>query len=97
MDALWTRVTASIREIQDSFPEKNRSAYTTIQTTVYRLEEKKALRRVQKIGNFQTCGSSVPGTISALLATLYWYSSSTCYVSTYYCAVCVTESLLFGS
>jgi predicted transcriptional regulator len=54
MDALWTRVTASIREIQDSFPEKNRSAYTTIQTTVYRLEEKKALRRVQKIGNFQT-------------------------------------------
>ena len=52
MDALWTRGDASIREIQESFPEKDRPAYTTIQTTVYRLEAKKAVRRVKKVGNF---------------------------------------------
>src|SRR5271168_3213617 len=52
MDALWTRGTASIREIQEAFPERDRPAYTTIQTTVYRLEGKKALRRIKKVGNF---------------------------------------------
>lgn len=52
MEALWTRGSASIREIQEAFPEKNRPAYTTIQTTVYRLESKKAVRRVRKMGNF---------------------------------------------
>ena len=52
MEALWSRGNASIREIQESFPEKDRPAYTTIQTTVYRLEGKEALRRVKKIGNF---------------------------------------------
>jgi BlaI family transcriptional regulator, penicillinase repressor len=52
MEALWTRDGASIREIQDAFPEKVRPAYTTIQTTVYRLEGKKAVRRVRKVGNF---------------------------------------------
>jgi len=52
MEALWTRGHASIREIQQAFPEKSRPAYTTIQTTVYRLEVKKALRRVKKVGNF---------------------------------------------
>ena len=52
MEALWTRGQASIREIQETFPGKNRPAYTTIQTTVYRLEGKKALRRVRKVGNF---------------------------------------------
>jgi BlaI family transcriptional regulator, penicillinase repressor len=52
MDALWTRGSASIREIQEAFPEKNRPAYTTIQTTVYRMETKKALKRVRKVGNF---------------------------------------------
>ena len=52
METLWTRGSASIREIQDSFPEKKRPAYTTIQTTVYRLESKKAVRRVRKVGNF---------------------------------------------
>lgn len=52
MEALWTREYASIREIQETFPERNRPAYTTIQTTVYRLEKKKAIRRVKKIGNF---------------------------------------------
>lgn len=52
MDTLWTRGFASIRDIQESFPEKDRPAYTTIQTTVYRLEAKKAVRRVKKVGNF---------------------------------------------
>lgn len=52
METLWTRGSASIREIQESFPEKDRPAYTTIQTTVYRLEFKKAVRRVKKVGNF---------------------------------------------
>jgi len=52
MDVLWTRTKASIREIQETFPEKDRPAYTTIQTTIYRLEAKKAVRRVKKVGNF---------------------------------------------
>jgi predicted transcriptional regulator len=52
MEVLWTRHHASIREIQESFPEKNRPAYTTVQTTVYRLEGKRAVRRVKKVGNF---------------------------------------------
>lgn len=51
MEALWTRGSLSIREIQEAFPEAGRPAYTTIQTTVYRLETKKALRRVKKISN----------------------------------------------
>jgi len=52
MEALWTQGRASIREIQETFPEKHRPAYTTIQTTVYRLEAKEAVRRVKKVGNF---------------------------------------------
>jgi BlaI family penicillinase repressor len=51
MDTLWTRGALSVREIQEAFPEKNRPAYTTVQTMVYRLEGKKAIRRVRKIGN----------------------------------------------
>src|SRR5260221_14706038 len=51
MDALWTRGSLSIREIQEAFPERDRPAYSTIQTTVYRLEGKKAVRRVKKISN----------------------------------------------
>src|ERR1700732_5279192 len=49
MEALWTRGPCSVREIQESFPTKKRPAYTTVQTTVYRMETKKALRRVKKI------------------------------------------------
>lgn len=52
METLWARDFASIRDIQETFPEKRRPAYTTIQTTVYRLERKNAVRRVKKIGNF---------------------------------------------
>jgi BlaI family penicillinase repressor len=51
MEALWTRGALSIREIQESFPERHRPAYTTVQTTVYRLEAKKAVRRAKKISN----------------------------------------------
>jgi predicted transcriptional regulator len=51
MEALWNRGALSIREIQEAFPEHDRPAYTTIQTTVYRLEGKKALQRVKKISN----------------------------------------------
>lgn len=51
MDALWTRGASSVREIQEAFPEKNRPAYTTVQTMVYRLEGKQAIRRLKKIGN----------------------------------------------
>jgi BlaI family transcriptional regulator, penicillinase repressor len=51
MEALWTLGHAAIREIQEVFPGKDRPAYTTIQTTVYRLEGKKAVRRVRKVGN----------------------------------------------
>src|SRR6266540_1601732 len=51
MEALWSQGALSIREIQEAFPEKGRPAYSTVQTTVYRLEDKKALRRVKKISN----------------------------------------------
>jgi BlaI family penicillinase repressor len=59
METLWTRGHASIREIQEAFPDKHRPAYTTIQTTVYRLEAKKAVRRVKKVGNFHVFEASV--------------------------------------
>ena len=51
MEALWTQGACSIREIQQAFPEKKRPAYSTVQTMVYRLEVKKAVRRVKKISN----------------------------------------------
>jgi len=51
MEALWSRGKSSIREIQQTFPERTRPAYTTIQTTVYRMERKEVLRRIKKIGN----------------------------------------------
>ena len=51
MEVLWDGGPSAIREIQESFAAKNRPAYTTIQTMVYRLEVKKALRRSRKVGN----------------------------------------------
>ena len=51
MDALWEQGPISIREIQAAFPATDRPAYTTVQTMVYRLEGKKAVRRVKKVGN----------------------------------------------
>src|SRR5215470_1215637 len=52
METLWNRGPLSIRQIQEAFDKKKRPAYTTVQTTVYRLESKKAVRRVKKVGNF---------------------------------------------
>ena len=51
MEVLWNNGPTAIREIQESFGLKNRPAYTTVQTMVYRLEAKKALRRTRKVGN----------------------------------------------
>jgi BlaI family transcriptional regulator, penicillinase repressor len=51
LEALWEKGPCSVREIQASFPEPRRPAYTTVQTTVYRLERKKALRCVKRISN----------------------------------------------
>ncbi len=51
MSALWDLGTASVRELQEHLPEKKRPAYTTVQTIVYRLEEKCAVRKLKKIGN----------------------------------------------
>jgi len=59
METLWTQGEASIRELQEAFPEKDRPAYTTIQTTVYRLEAKKAVRRIKKVGNFHIFEAAV--------------------------------------
>jgi len=51
MDALWGLGRASVREIQESLPERKRPAYTTVQTIIHRLEMKGAVRQVRKIGN----------------------------------------------
>jgi predicted transcriptional regulator len=51
MGALWALGSASVRELQERLPEGKRPAYTTVQTIVYRLEEKGAVRRVKKVGN----------------------------------------------
>jgi len=53
LEQYWRLGTCSVREILDSLPEEERVAYTTVQTLVYRLEQKGALRRVRKIGNAQ--------------------------------------------
>jgi predicted transcriptional regulator len=52
METLWTRGEASIRQMQEAFEPKKRPGYTTVQKTVYRMEEKKLLRRTRKLGNF---------------------------------------------
>ena len=52
MDKLWAQGEASIRELQEAFPSKGRPSYTTIQMTMYRMELKKVVRRVRKVGNF---------------------------------------------
>jgi predicted transcriptional regulator len=59
MEAVWTLGKTSIREIQETFPKKDRPAYTTIQTTVYRLEAKRAVRRIKKVGNFHIFEAAV--------------------------------------
>ena len=59
MEALWSNGKSSIREIQETFPEENRPAYTTVQTVVYRLEAKNAVYRVKKISNAHIFEASV--------------------------------------
>lgn len=53
LEQYWRLGTCSVREILDSLPEEERVAYTTVQTLVYRLEQKGAVRKVRKIGNAQ--------------------------------------------
>ena len=60
MEALWTGGALSTREIHDTFPVKNRPAYTTVQTMVQRLEAKKAVRRVKKIATAFIFEAAVP-------------------------------------
>jgi predicted transcriptional regulator len=59
MEMLWTRGEASIREIQEAFPVKKRPGYTTVQTLVYRMEAKGAVRRARKVGNFHIFAPAV--------------------------------------
>ena len=59
MEALWSRGESSIREIQEAFPEKRQPAYTTIQTTVYRMEAKGVVQRVKKVGNFHIFAAAI--------------------------------------
>jgi BlaI family transcriptional regulator, penicillinase repressor len=51
LEKLWDLGPSSVREIQEALPEENRPAYTTVQTMIYRLEQKEAVRRVKKVGN----------------------------------------------
>ena len=51
MEVQWTHGPSSVREVQERFPEAKRPAYTTVQTMIYRLEAKKALRRTKKVSN----------------------------------------------
>jgi predicted transcriptional regulator len=59
MELFWARGASSVREIQESFPERKRPAYTTIQTTVYRLETKGAVRIVKRISNAKIFESAI--------------------------------------
>ena len=59
MEALWAKSETSLREIQESFQAKQRPAYTTIQTTVYRMEAKGIVRRVRKVGNFHVFAAAI--------------------------------------
>ena len=62
MELFWNKGACSVREIQEAFPERNRPAYTTVQTTVYRLEEKKALRLVKTIGKAKVFEATITQT-----------------------------------
>lgn len=59
MEALWSRGESSIREILEGLPGKRRPAYTTIQTTVYRMEAKGVVQRVKKVGNFHVFDAAI--------------------------------------
>lgn len=59
METLWSKNECSIREIQESFPAKKKPAYTTIQTTVYRMEAKGVVLRLKKVGNFHVFAPAI--------------------------------------
>jgi BlaI family penicillinase repressor len=59
METLWANGECSIREILESFPAKKRPAYTTVQTTVYRMELKEVVRRVKRVGNFHIFAATI--------------------------------------
>src|SRR5579863_8547284 len=59
MEALWNANECSIREIQEAFPAKKRPAYTTIQTTMYRMEAKGLIHRLRKVGNFHVFAPAI--------------------------------------
>lgn len=59
MEVLWAGGELSIREILDALPGKHRPAYTTIQTTVYRMETKGVIRRLKKVGNFHIFSAAI--------------------------------------
>jgi BlaI family penicillinase repressor len=59
METLWGRGESSIREIQEAFPGRRKPAYTTIQTTIYRMEVKQIVQRVRKVGNFHIFAAAI--------------------------------------
>jgi BlaI family transcriptional regulator, penicillinase repressor len=59
METLWSNGESSIREILESFPAKKKPAYTTVQTTVYRMETKEVVRRVKRVGNFHIFAATI--------------------------------------
>jgi BlaI family transcriptional regulator, penicillinase repressor len=59
METLWSKGESSIREILESFPAKKKPAYTTVQTTVYRMEAKEVVRRVKRVGNFHIFAATI--------------------------------------
>ena len=59
METLWNKGECSIREIQDAFPARTRPAYTTVQTTVNRMEVKDVVRRLRKVGNFHVFAPAI--------------------------------------
>jgi BlaI family penicillinase repressor len=59
MESLWARNECSIRDIQESFPAKKMPAYTTIQTTVYRMEAKGIVHRLKKVGNYHVFAPAI--------------------------------------
>ena len=59
METLWAKSEASLREIQEAFPAKQRPAYTTVTTTVYRMEARGIVQRVRKVGNFHLFAAAI--------------------------------------
>jgi predicted transcriptional regulator len=59
MEVLWAKGEASIRDILDSLPAKRKPAYTTVQTVMYRMEAKRVVQRVKKVGNFHIFSASI--------------------------------------